>query len=121
MRPRRGSGVDDDGDDQRAAPVGAVRPGRHGLLDQLLGLLDVDVVLGGLGQHPLDDRDRGVERRLVVLEPDLGTAALMVAVGLVLLFLAGAKWRYIVPTVALGVGQSDSSLTALGSRSAGAT
>src|SRR4051812_7481558 len=38
---------------------------------------------------------------LVVLEPDLGTAALMIAVGLVLLFLAGAKWRYILPTIAL--------------------
>ena len=36
---------------------------------------------------------------LTVLEPDFGTAALMVAVGLVLLFLAGAKWRYIIPTV----------------------
>jgi cell division protein FtsW len=41
---------------------------------------------------------------LVVLEPDFGTAALMMAVGLVLLFLAGAKWRYIVPTVSLVVG-----------------
>ena len=40
---------------------------------------------------------------LVVLEPDFGTAALMMAVGLVLLFLAGAKWRYIVPTVTLVV------------------
>src|SRR5215213_4394670 len=38
---------------------------------------------------------------LTILEPDFGVAALMVAVGLVLLFLAGAKWRYIVPTVAL--------------------
>lgn len=38
---------------------------------------------------------------LVVIEPDLGTAALMMAVGLLLLFLAGARWRYIVPTVAL--------------------
>jgi cell division protein FtsW len=37
---------------------------------------------------------------LIVLEPDFGTAALTVAVGVVLLFLAGAKWRYIVPTVA---------------------
>jgi cell division protein FtsW len=36
---------------------------------------------------------------LVVLEPDFGTAALMVGVGLLLLFLAGAKWRYILPTV----------------------
>jgi len=37
---------------------------------------------------------------LVQREPDFGTAALMVTVGVVLLFLAGAKWRYIVPTVA---------------------
>lgn len=36
---------------------------------------------------------------LTLLEPDFGVAALMVAVGMVLLFLAGAKWRYIVPTV----------------------
>jgi len=35
---------------------------------------------------------------LVVLEPDYGTAALVVAVGLLLLFLAGAKWRYILTT-----------------------
>jgi len=35
---------------------------------------------------------------LVLLEPDFGTAALMMAVGLLLMFLAGAKWRYIVPT-----------------------
>ena len=41
---------------------------------------------------------------LTLLEPDFGVAALMVAVGLVLLFLAGAKWRYIVPTVALAGG-----------------
>jgi cell division protein FtsW len=39
---------------------------------------------------------------LVQQEPDFGTAALMVAVGLVLLFLAGAKWRYTIPAV-LGV------------------
>jgi cell division protein FtsW len=38
---------------------------------------------------------------LTLLEPDFGVAALMMAVGLVLLFLAGAKWRYILPTVAL--------------------
>ena len=37
---------------------------------------------------------------LVQREPDFGTAALMVTVGLVLLFLTGAKWRYILPTVA---------------------
>lgn len=38
---------------------------------------------------------------LVQRQPDFGTAALMVAVGLVLLFLAGAKWRYIVPALLL--------------------
>ncbi|PAW68727.1 MAG: cell cycle protein [Opitutia bacterium Tous-C1TDCM] len=41
---------------------------------------------------------------LVVLEPDFGAAALLVAVGLVLMFLAGARWRYIVPTVAAVTG-----------------
>ncbi len=40
---------------------------------------------------------------LIVLEPDFGTAALALVVGLTLLFLAGAKWRYIVPTVGLAV------------------
>ncbi len=38
---------------------------------------------------------------LILLEPDFGTAALTLLVGLVLLFLAGAKWRYILPTIAL--------------------
>jgi cell division protein FtsW len=41
---------------------------------------------------------------LVVLEPDFGTAALLMAVGLVMLFIAGAKWRYIMPTVGLVLG-----------------
>lgn len=36
---------------------------------------------------------------LIAKEPDLGTAALTVAVGLVLLFLAGAKWRYLLPAI----------------------
>jgi cell division protein FtsW len=40
---------------------------------------------------------------LIVLESDFGTAALVVVVGLTMLFLAGAKWRYIVTTVALVV------------------
>lgn len=40
---------------------------------------------------------------LIILEPDFGTAALTLVVGLVLLFLAGAKWRYILPTVAIAV------------------
>ncbi len=38
---------------------------------------------------------------LIVLEPDFGTAALVMAVGVILLFLAGAKWRYVLPTVAV--------------------
>jgi len=37
---------------------------------------------------------------LVLKETDMGTAALMVAVGFILLFLAGARWRYILPSVA---------------------
>ncbi len=41
---------------------------------------------------------------LTYKEPDFGTAALMIAVGLVLLFLAGAKWRYILPTISGVVG-----------------
>ena len=43
----------------------------------------------------------GLIASLTLLEPDFGVAALMVAVGLVLLFLAGAKWRFILPTVLL--------------------
>jgi cell division protein FtsW len=39
---------------------------------------------------------------MILLEPDLGTAALVLAVGVLLLFLAGAKWRYILPTIAVG-------------------
>lgn len=38
---------------------------------------------------------------LILLEPDFGTAALALSVGLILLFLAGAKWRYVLPTIAL--------------------
>jgi cell division protein FtsW len=45
----------------------------------------------------------GVFAALVLKEPDFGTAALILAVGLILLFLAGAKWRFIVPTVVLAV------------------
>ena len=41
---------------------------------------------------------------LTYKEPDFGTAALMIAVGLVLLFLAGARWSYILPTVSGVVG-----------------
>jgi cell division protein FtsW len=38
---------------------------------------------------------------LIILEPDFGTSALTLTVGLLLLFLAGAKWRYILPTIAV--------------------
>lgn len=38
---------------------------------------------------------------LIVLEPDFGTAALALTIGLTMLFLAGARWRYIIPTVAM--------------------
>lgn len=40
---------------------------------------------------------------LIVLEPDFGTGALTLVVGLVLLFLAGARWRYILPTAGLAL------------------
>jgi cell division protein FtsW len=50
----------------------------------------------------------GATAGLVVLEPDLGTAVLLLAVGLGMVFLAGLAWRYlalgaalIVPVVAL--------------------
>jgi len=38
---------------------------------------------------------------LILIEPDFGTAALALSVGLILLFLAGAKWRYMLPTIGL--------------------
>lgn len=39
----------------------------------------------------------------IVVEPDLGTMALCAAVGFTMLFLAGGRLRYIVPTVLLGL------------------
>ncbi|MCF3648996.1 FtsW/RodA/SpoVE family cell cycle protein [Synoicihabitans lomoniglobus] len=45
----------------------------------------------------------GLFAGLVLLQPDFGTAALTVAVGLILLFLAGARWLYILPTVGAAV------------------
>jgi len=45
----------------------------------------------------------GVFAALVLKEPDFGTAALLLVVGLTLLFLAGAKWRFIVPTIFLAL------------------
>ena len=62
-----------------------------------------------INQTKIDDFKRGylfplaivgAYAGLILLEPDFGTAALALVIGLVLLFLAGAKWRYIVPTVA---------------------
>lgn len=41
---------------------------------------------------------------LVAKEPDLGTAALIFAVGLIMFFLAGGSWRYIIPSVIGAVG-----------------
>lgn len=49
-------------------------------------LIPIGIVLGFAG--------------LIILEPDFGTAALVVAVGVMMLFLAGAKWRYLLPTIA---------------------
>jgi cell division protein FtsW len=42
----------------------------------------------------------GAYAGLVLKETDMGTAALMVAVGLVMLFQAGARWRYVLPSIA---------------------
>ena len=36
---------------------------------------------------------------LIILEPDFGTTALVLGIGVILLFLAGAKWRHILPTI----------------------
>ncbi len=38
---------------------------------------------------------------LIAKEPDLGTSALVVAVGMLMLFLAGARWRYLLPSLVL--------------------
>lgn len=43
----------------------------------------------------------GVFAGLIVLEPDFGTAALTLTIGVLMLFLAGARWRYVVPTFGL--------------------
>jgi cell division protein FtsW len=46
----------------------------------------------------------GLFAMLILKEPDFGTAALTVAVGFLLLFLAGAKGRYIIPSMGLSAG-----------------
>src|SRR5690349_21807296 len=60
------SGVDDDRDDDRAAPVGAVRPLADRSRDQLLQLRGAaHALLGRLGQRLLDQRLDFGERLLV--------------------------------------------------------
>lgn len=44
----------------------------------------------------------GATGALIMLQPDFGTAALVGAVGVVMLFLAGARWRYIFISVGMG-------------------
>lgn len=39
----------------------------------------------------------GLFAGLVILQPDFGTAALIFTVGLILVFLAGTRWSYIIP------------------------
>jgi len=63
----------------------AVTQGRLGDLTRGY-LIPIGIVLGSAG--------------LIIMEPDFGTAALVVAVGMLMLFLAGAKWRYLLPTIA---------------------
>ncbi|MEY4489808.1 MAG: hypothetical protein RIQ79_2316 [Verrucomicrobiota bacterium] len=46
----------------------------------------------------------GVAGGLIMLQPDFGTAALVGAVGVSLLFLAGARWSYIFTSIGLGAG-----------------
>ncbi len=41
---------------------------------------------------------------LVLLEVDMGATALMTVVGFALLFLAGARWRYLLPTIGGALG-----------------
>jgi cell division protein FtsW len=40
---------------------------------------------------------------LVYMEPDMGTAVLYVTLAIMLLFLAGLRWRYLIATAGLGV------------------
>jgi cell division protein FtsW len=44
----------------------------------------------------------GAAGGLIMLQPDFGTAALVAAVGVILLFLSGARWRYIFTCVGVG-------------------
>lgn len=66
-----------------------------------------------MNQNKMDDLKRGflipcagigVFAGLVILEPDFGTAFLTGTIGLLLLFLAGGRLKFLVPTIALGLG-----------------
>jgi rod shape determining protein RodA len=46
----------------------------------------------------------GVPVGLIMKQPDLGTALLVLAAGLAVIFFAGLKWRWILPPLALGGG-----------------
>src|SRR3954449_8604178 len=66
---RGGSGVDHDRDDDRAAPVGAVRPLADGARDELLQLdRTAHTLLGRPGERLLDERFHLGEGGLVVHE-----------------------------------------------------
>ena len=45
----------------------------------------------------------GVPVGLIMRQPDLGTALLVLAAGLAVIFFAGLKWRWILPPVGLGL------------------
>lgn len=76
-----------------------------------IGLVFVLAHYLAINQSAMGDFKRGfafplgiivVAGGLIMLQPDFGTAALVGAVGVVLLFLAGARWRYILSSVGLG-------------------
>ncbi len=65
-----------------------------------------------LNQNKMDDLKRGflypcagigVFAALIILEPDFGTAFLCGAVGMILLFLAGGRLKFILPSIALAL------------------
>ncbi|MBP6864732.1 MAG: putative lipid II flippase FtsW [Candidatus Didemnitutus sp.] len=65
-----------------------------------------------MNQNKMDDLKRGflipcagigVFAGLVILEPDFGTAFLTGTIGLILLFLAGGRLKFLVPTIVVGL------------------
>lgn len=66
-----------------------------------------------MNQNKMDDFKRGflipcaviaVFAALIILEPDFGTAFLTGAIGIILLFLAGGRLRFILPSIIAAVG-----------------